>query len=1009
MADKKQTIVVCCSNLVDRKLVVDYLSDLGCEIVDFQEKDTALGDLYILDVPSARRVGQYVLTLKEATDVFLPVLVVLGKDDPVDPLLAAGFDDSLQVPFTKTHLMAKTAMLLRLREQSRELARKSESMYQTIFEATGTATIIVEENTTIIRANRECLQVTGYSPEELTGTKWTNYVTPESLEMMLKYHGARRDNPELTPSQYEVRLINKTGQVRYAILQVSMVPGTKQSVVSMVDITERKQAEEALRESESKYRDFVDHAAEGLCQTALLEGRLLSGNMTGALMFGYESPEEAIRTVTDIGLQLYANPADRQRAVGILMEKGFLKHFECQMRRKDGSTFWAFVNGRLIKTQDGTHVFQGFITDITNLKQAEVSLKESEAKYRSLFENSVEGIFQTTPEGRFISANPALANFFGYDSPQELMEEITDIGKQHYVNLRDRETFKNILETEGIIKGFEVQLVNKEGNPLWVSINARAVRDDKGSVIRYEGTLENITERKQAEIDRGRLVTAIEQTDDVIVITDPAGTVQHVNPAFETVTGYTPKEVLGQNPRILKSGKQDEVFYRNMWATILSGKTWKGRMVNKRKDGSLYTEEASISPVRDTKGSITSFVAVKRDITERLQLSNERARLEDQLRQSQKVEAIGQLAGGVAHDFNNMLSVILGYGESLLGQLHQGDPLREEVEQIVEAGRRSATLTRQLLAFSRKQPLQPRILNVNDILKALEAMVHRLIGENIVLQIILSNDLADTKVDPGQLEQVIMNIVINARDAMPQGGKLLIETANVELDEIYVKKHIGCVPGEYTMIAVTDTGSGMDAETVAKVFDPFFTTKEKEKGTGLGLSTVYGIIKQSGGNIWVYSEPGYGTTFKIYLPRTHEMPHVVEKQTVREKQRGKNEAILVVEDEAALRGLLETVLSSFGYRVTLAANGGEALLLVEEKGLKPDLVITDVVMPGMSGFILINRLKKSRGNLKVLYMSGYTDNAIVHHGMLDPGTPFIQKPFTVKDLAEKIDQVLHGE
>ena len=343
----------------------------------------------------------------------------------------------------------------------------------------------------------------------------------------------------------------------------------------------------------------------------------------------------------------------------------------------------------------------------------------------------------------------------------------------------------------------------------------------------------------------------------------------------------------------------------------------------------------------------------------------------------------------------------------LLGKLHPKDPLREDIEEIVEAGKRSAALTRQLLAFSRKQTLQPKILDLNAVTESLQNMLRRLIGEDVELRLALAAGLAPVKADPGQIEQVIMNLAINAKDAMPEGGQLVIETRNVDLDASYASEHTEVVPGRYVLLAVTDTGSGMDRVTLTRVFEPFFTTKEMGKGTGLGLSTVYGIVAQSGGHIWAYSEPGRGTTFKVYLPEvgTESEPPEEDVQSVSIASPG-GSRILVVEDETALRNLLDGMLTVLRYEVTTAANGGEALLLVEEQGLRPDLLLTDVVMPGMSGSILANRLRQRIPDLKVLYMSGYTDDAIVQHGVLEPGTPFIQKPMSLAGLSEKVKEVL---
>ncbi|HSW64821.1 MAG TPA: PAS domain S-box protein [Dissulfurispiraceae bacterium] len=520
--------------------------------------------------------------------------------------------------------------------------------------------------------------------------------------------------------------------------------------------------------------------------------------------------------------------------------------------------------------------------------------------------------------------------------------------------------------------------------------------------------VKDITWRRQAEAKNKLLLQAIEQANEVVVVTDKDGAIQYVNPAFEKSSGYAKDEAAGQNMRILKSGKQDEAFYRELWGIISSGDVWRGRMVNKRKDGSLYTEEATISAVLDAGGAIVSYLAVKRDITEALRLEDEKRKLEEQLQHVQKMDAIGRLSGGIAHDFNNMLNVILGYGELVLEKLYHGDPLRLDVEQIIRAGKRSEELTRQLLTFSRKQPLQPEIIDINALLMSLEKMLRRLIGEDIDLKFSLVHDALRIKADPGQIEQVIINLAVNSRDAMPHGGTLTIETASVELDHQYAHTHAEVSEGEYVLIAVTDTGCGMDRETVSRVFEPFFTTKEKGKGTGLGLATTFGIIKQSGGNIMVYSELEQGTTFKIYLPATSAEPELKTDFHAEADRRDAGLQILLVEDEDLLRSLFAAILANLGHHVAVAANGGEALLLVEEKGLTPDLVITDVVMPGMNGAVLSERLRRSRPNLKILFMSGYTENAIVQRGVLDLDTHFIQKPFTFEAIAKKIEQVMRA-
>ena len=396
------------------------------------------------------------------------------------------------------------------------------------------------------------------------------------------------------------------------------------------------------------------------------------------------------------------------------------------------------------------------------------------------------------------------------------------------------------------------------------------------------------------------------------------------------------------------------------------------------------------------------------DITPRKRAEEEKVALQDQLRQSQKMEAIGRLAGGIAHDFNNLLTIIKGYSQLSFIELKEGDPLRNNIEEIQKASDRAANLTRQVLAFSRRQVLDMKILDVNTILQDLDKMLRRVIGEDIELVTLLSKDLGNVKTDPGQIEQVIMNLAVNARDAMPSGGKLTIETANVELEETYARAHIAVKSGRYAMLSVSDTGVGMTPEVRDRIFEPFFTTKEKGKGTGLGLSTVYGIVKQSEGNIWVYSEPGQGTTFKIYLPRVDEpLEELRQKAVEKEIPRG-SETILIVEDDEPVRKLSTQILKRQGYAILEAGNGNEALHLCEERKQPVHLILTDVVMPEMGGRELVKRLKSLHSEMKVIYMSGYTNNAIVHHGVLEKGVNYVQKPFTLDALARKVREVLDG-
>ena len=573
-------------------------------------------------------------------------------------------------------------------------------------------------------------------------------------------------------------------------------------------------------------------------------------------------------------------------------------------------------------------------------KRAEKKLQDQNRFLQILIDAIPLSIFYKGTDGIYAGCNKAYAQFLGLSKEEIIGKGVYDIFPKDIADIyyqRDAALFH-----KPGIQQYEAKMNHADGTIHDVLFTKATYEDEDDGVAGLIGAMLDITERKRAEAERERLLAAIEQAGEVIVITDPAGTIQYVNPAFETVTGYTREEAVGQTPRILKSGRQDEAFYRKLWETISSGRTWEGRMVNKRKDGTLYTEDATISPVRDAAGRIVNYVAVKRDITEHLQLA-------DQFQQAQKMESVGRLAGGVAHDFNNMLGVILGYAEMALYEAGPGTPLHDNLTEIRKAAQRSADLTRQLLAFARKQTIDPRVLDLNSTVEGMLNMLRRLIGEDIDLAWLPGADLWPVKMDPAQIDQILANLCVNARDAIADVGKVTIETQNVSLDEAYCAAHAGFAPGEFVMLTVSDDGCGMDEETQRRLFEPFFTTKEIGKGTGLGLSTVYGIVKQNDGFINVYSEPGQGTTFRIYIPR-HAAGMVETRATIAaELPQGHGETVLLVEDEPAMLNMGKGMLEKLGYTVLTAATPGEAMRLAEEHAGEIHLLMTDVVMPEMNG------------------------------------------------------------
>jgi PAS domain S-box-containing protein len=625
-----------------------------------------------------------------------------------------------------------------------------------------------------------------------------------------------------------------------------------------------------------------------------------------------------------------------------------------------------------------------------------------DVQYCALLDTISEGVLIAQIDTMAIRyANPAAGRMLGYSQAELARLTMADLHtKEAWPVIRAQLGAAMEMAGRGLpLSSADIPCLRKDGVVIVASFTGTVLTMNGHPMV--AGLFRDVTERNRAEAERLRLATAIEQADETVVITDAQGNITYVNPTFEAVTGYSRAEVMGVNPRVLKSGVQNDDFYRTLWATINGGKTWRGRLVNRKKDGSIYTEDATISPVRAPSGEITSYVAVKRDISPTLAL-------EAQLLHAQKMEAVGQLAGGVAHDFNNILSVILSYAEMMCDDLAPDGPLHGDAQEIKRAARRATDLTRQLLAFSRRQVLEAKVLNLNHVLSGMEKMLTRLLGADVALTILTAGYLWNVKVDPGQIEQILMNLAVNSRDAMPRGGRLTIETANVELDADYAEAHHGVEPGAYVEIAVSDTGTGMDPETKSRIFEPFFTTKERGKGTGLGLATVFGIVRQSKGHIWVYSEPGQGTTFKIYFPRFGGPVATLSTRPEPPSSRG-NETVLLVEDDEQVRVLARNILRRNGYTVLEASNGGEALLICEQHTARIHLLLTDVVLPKMSGRQLAERLGPMLPHTKVLFMSGYTDDAVLLHGVLDSDVAFLQKPLTPASLARKVREVLDSE
>lgn len=551
------------------------------------------------------------------------------------------------------------------------------------------------------------------------------------------------------------------------------------------------------------------------------------------------------------------------------------------------------------------------------------------------------------------------------------------------------------------------RIILKDGNVRIVHEKGEISIDDTGRAVRMVGTVQDITERKRMEDQLKKLSYAIEQSTIAIVITDAHGNIQYVNLKFIQLTGYTSDEIMGKTPRILKSGKTPPEEYKRLWDTITAGGEWQGEFYNKKKNGEFYWEQERISSIKNQKGVITSFIAFKEDITLVKQAEEEQSKLRERLERASRLESVGKLAGGIAHDFNNILTVVMGYGNLLTMEIKKDDPSVAYVQKILASAKRAAQLTQGLLAFSRKQVIDPRPININEIIKKTESLLFRLIGEDIELKTILMNRDGIVMVDSGQMEQVLMNLATNARDAMPEGGDIIIHTEIVELGNEYIKTHGYGMAGKYVLLSFSDTGVGMDEETEKRIFEPFFTTKAVGMGTGLGLAIVYGIVKQHNGYINVCSEPGKGTTFKIYLPLSESAVEELKSDTSAPVTVGGTETILLAEDEGEVRNLGKKVLEKFGYKVIEAGDGEEAIQKFIENKNNIQLLVFDVLMPRKSGKEAYDAIKRIRPGMEALFMSGYSEDIIHKKGLpLKKGLNFISKPISPKRFLMRVRMAL---
>jgi PAS domain S-box-containing protein len=742
-----------------------------------------------------------------------------------------------------------------------------------------------------------------------------------------------------------------------------------------------------------QYRALLEAAPDAMV-IVNQAGEIVLLNLQAEKQFGYHRNELVGQKVRNIIPKGFAERliADGLRSAADALAQQMGTGIELLGRRKDGSEFPIEIMLSPFENTEGILVTAA-IRDISVRKDAEKHLAQMEGRYRGLLEAAPDAMVVVDQGGKIVLLNLQAERQFGYRRDELVGQKVKNIIPEGFAERLIADGTRSAPDAlaQQIGTGIELLGRRKDGSEFPIEIMLSPLDGVDGILV--TAAIRDITERKRREYDLSCLAAVVESSHDAIISLTPRGIVLTWNHGAERIFGYSAEEATGRSILFLSPPGRPEEGLTLMERVERADTVEPFETVRVKKDGTHIHVALTLSSIKNSDGQVVGVSSVLRDVTES-------KNLEEMLRQAQKMEAVGQLAGGVAHDFNNLLGVILGYTGLMLDRLSPKDPNHKGIEEIQRAGDRAALLTRQLLAFSRKQVLQPKVLDLNTVVAGTEKLLRRLIGEHIELLVVLSPALGLVKADAGQLEQIIMNLAVNARDAMPPGGQLTIETSNVA-DEEYAAR-----PGPHVVLSVTDTGCGMDTKTKDRIFEPFFTTKEFGKGTGLGLSTVYGIVKQSGGSIWVYSEVGMGTTFKIYLPCVGPILEKASPGDRLERVAGGSQTILVVEDEAALLQVTHESLEAVGYMILAAHSPAEAIRIAESHPGPIHLMVTDVVMPGMNGAQLATHLSAPRPEMKVLYVSGYTDDTIVRHGVLEPGLAFLQKPFSPKTLARKVGEVL---
>ena len=1007
----------------DEKLLLLHLAKAGFEVkservetADEMRRALKDGDfdIVISDYRLPGFTGLDAFHILRESGIDIPFIIISGTigEETAVAAMKAGVSDYLM----KDNLARLGPAIEReLAEAANRRARvDAEERYRIVAETASDAIVTINAASKITYVNPAGERIFGYRIEEMLGNSAT-MLMPEPLRDIHRQQIANyleTGKRTVSWNGWETTGLRKNGE-EFPI-NISYGENRRNDTVSFTaiirDISSAKRADLKIRESADDFRALIESTTKYVWE---LDER---GDILEFPHWWIELTGQDFEDAANLGWLKRIHPEDRRglkrRFVRSLNEQR-TSSVTVRITNEYGHYVHYLARAVPLFHEDGSfRKWMCTLTDCSEIVHSREALEQSEIHLRTIIDNSPECIRLTDAEGGLLEMNPTgleMVEADGFDQ----------IAGQKALDIIDPKYHKPYLElTRKVFAGenaqLEYEIVGLRGTRRWVEMRAVPLRDRAGEIIAALSVTRDVTNRHQMEEALRKKAAELRLiTDTVPMLIAYADTDQRYrfsNRAFLEWVGKPCEDVSGkQIEEVISKDSYDKI--RPEIELALTGKTLTFERIAYREKSSHQGGppsfvKVSYVPDFDGEGKVLGFFTFILDLTETKKAEEALRESQEQLAQSQKLESIGRLAGGIAHDFNNMLTAINGYSELALRKMPMDNPLRRNIEEIKKAGERSAELTNQLLAFSRRQMLQPRVIGVNHAISDTVVMLRRLIGEDIELTLNLDSDVGRVSADPGQFSQILVNLAVNSRDALPSGGSIVIETKNVELDGNYASNHIAVKPGKYVMIAVSDNGIGMDEETRSQIFEPFFTTKEVGKGTGLGLSTVYGIVKQSGGNIWVYSEPGHGTSFKIYFPLVEDEAAAAAARPISSTFRFGTETILLVEDEEVVRNLSYEVLCACGYRVVVAVNGIEALEIVEKLDHNIDLLMTDIVMPQIGGRELAEKLSEKYPKMHVLFTSGYTDSAAIRHGILNEGTNFLPKPFTFNELADMVRELL---